>query len=74
MSSLVIRQHEELVLIMLQKQHSAFLPPRNPTWARKQHNPAEMKVEKSNTVVCLLGRTSWPSPALLCIHFHVKLR
>ena len=25
----------------LQKQHSAFPQPRNPTWARKQHNPRD---------------------------------
>jgi len=31
---------------MLQKQHSAFPPPRNPTWARKRNNPGEIEGRK----------------------------
>ena len=30
----------------LQKQHSAFPPPRNPTWARKRNNPGEIEGRK----------------------------
>jgi len=49
-------------------QHSAFPPPRNPTWARKRYNPGEM-IEGRKVKHCCVSVGSYQL-AVACAFMH----